>query len=79
MKKPLAFLVILSLPYFSNAQFGNLLKKAKGKITQRADSRVDATMDKKLDDLEGEKSNGSSDNTTAEGKAQNRRVEFAKM
>lgn len=64
MKKLIAAILILSLPYLSNAQFNNLLKKAKDKVTQRIDGKVDKEMDKKLDEVEGKKSNGPSDNAT---------------
>lgn len=55
---------MLLLPFFGQAQFGNLLKKAKDKITQRADSRVDKEMDKTLDQVEGKKQAGPSNSST---------------
>lgn len=65
MKKFIAAILILSVPFLSNAQFGNLLKKAKDKVAQRIDNKVDKEMDKKLDEMEGKKNNGPSDNSTA--------------
>jgi OOP family OmpA-OmpF porin len=65
MHKKLPILLLMLIPFLGQAQFGNLLKKAKDKITQRADARVDKEMDKKLDEVEGKKSNGPSDNSTA--------------
>jgi OOP family OmpA-OmpF porin len=53
MNKKFFWLLLLLLPAISQAQFGNLLKKAKDKVTQRADNKVDKEMDKKLHELEG--------------------------
>lgn len=40
-------------PFISNAQFGDLLNKAKNKVKQRVDNKVDKTMDNTLDKAEG--------------------------
>jgi len=49
MHKILVGLMIILLPAVSQAQFNNLLKKAKSKVEQRLDKQ----MDKSLDQLEG--------------------------
>ena len=53
---------ILLLPFFSQAQFGGLLNKAKSKVQQRVDNKVDKAMDKELDKVEGK--NSTTVNTT---------------
>lgn len=42
-------LLLFTLPTFSNAQLGNLVKRAKDKIASKANSRIDQKMDKTLD------------------------------
>ena len=57
MNRKIFWLLFLLIPAISQAQFGNLVNKAKSKINQRIDNKVDQTMDKKLDELEGKSSN----------------------
>jgi outer membrane protein OmpA-like peptidoglycan-associated protein len=56
MNRKILWLLLLLLPAISQAQFKNLVNKAKAKIDQRIDSKVDKEMDKKLDQLEGKPS-----------------------
>lgn len=53
--KKIFFLVMMAaaVPFLSQAQFGNLLNKAKSKVQQRVDNKVDKTMDGALDKAEG--------------------------
>jgi outer membrane protein OmpA-like peptidoglycan-associated protein len=57
--------IILLLGFFfqSQAQLGGLLNKAKSKVQQRADKKVDDAMEKGLDKVEGK--NPKSNNSTA--------------
>ena len=64
MNKKVIWLLILTMPFAAQAQFGGLLKKAKDKITQRADAKVDKEMDKQLDEIEGKKQSNAPENTT---------------
>lgn len=64
---------IFALSLSSNAQLGGLMNKAKNKIQQRADNKIDAAMEKGLDKAEGKNtkkdkssSNSSADNQTTE-------------
>src|SRR5690242_4655926 len=53
MKKLFFAAILMTLPFAMQAQLGkNLLNKAKYKIQQRADAKVDRAMDKTLDDVE---------------------------
>ncbi|HVF81976.1 MAG TPA: hypothetical protein VM884_08580, partial [Flavisolibacter sp.] len=65
MYKKIIWLLLIAAPFTSNAQFGNMLKKAKDKVTQRAENKVDKEMDKTLDELEGKKQPAPSGNSTA--------------
>jgi OmpA-OmpF porin, OOP family len=56
MNKKIFWLFLLLLPAMSQAQFKNLVNKAKAKIDQRIDSKVAREMDKKLDEMEGKPS-----------------------
>lgn len=51
--KRLILTTIVLLPLLSQAQFGNLLNKAKNKVNQRVDQKVDKAMDNTLDKAEG--------------------------
>jgi OmpA-OmpF porin, OOP family len=54
MKKAFLIIMLASVwPFISNAQFGDLLNKAKSKVKQRVDNKVDKTMDNTLDKAEG--------------------------
>lgn len=53
MNSKIFWLLLLLIPAISQAQFKNLVSKAKAKIDQRIDGKVDKEMDKKLDELEG--------------------------
>ncbi|HZH64694.1 MAG TPA: OmpA family protein [Flavisolibacter sp.] len=64
MNKKFFWLLFLLLPAIGQAQFGNMLKKAKDKVTQRADSRVSKEMDKTLDELEGKNTQKTTASTT---------------
>lgn len=67
MKKVL-LLSLITLPFLSHAQFGNLLNKAKNKVQQRADQKVDKAMDAGLDAAEGKNSPApAQNNNTASG------------
>ncbi|MDX2049250.1 MAG: OmpA family protein [Chitinophagaceae bacterium] len=46
MKKALLLAMMFSIAYFSNAQIGNVLKKAKQKAESKANEKVDKTIDK---------------------------------
>src|SRR5918993_3905213 len=59
----IAFVIIL-MPFLSNAQFGNLLKKAKNKVEQRVENKIDKGMDKKLDEVEGKETTSSNNGST---------------
>jgi OOP family OmpA-OmpF porin len=53
MKKIFFAAILMTLPFAMQAQFGkNLLNKAKDKLQQRADTKVDQGMDKTLDAAE---------------------------
>src|SRR4051812_18884902 len=53
MKKILFATILMTLPFAMQAQLGkNLLNKAKYKVQQRADAKVDQAMDKTLDEAE---------------------------
>ncbi|MBL7757453.1 MAG: hypothetical protein JNL59_08665, partial [Chitinophagaceae bacterium] len=51
----LLLLITFTLGTGAQAQFGNLLKKAKDKTKDRIDNKVDKEMDKALDKAEGKK------------------------
>jgi OmpA-OmpF porin, OOP family len=53
MAKKYFFIIIILLPFISQAQFGNFVKKTKDKLVQGTDKKVDNEIDKKLDQLEG--------------------------
>ena len=53
MVKKYALFFMVLLPFLGHAQFGNIMKKTKDKVIQRADQKVDKGIDKKLDQLEG--------------------------
>jgi outer membrane protein OmpA-like peptidoglycan-associated protein len=53
MYKKIVGLFIILLPAISQAQFGNMLKKAKYKAEQRVERKVDSEVDKTLDAVEG--------------------------
>lgn len=55
--------LLLALSFTSTAQLGGLLNKAKNKVQQRADKKIDNAMEKGLDKAEGK--NPKSDNSTA--------------
>lgn len=55
--------LLLALSFTSKAQLGGLLNKAKNKVQQRADKKIDNAMEKGLDKAEGK--NSKSDNSTA--------------
>lgn len=55
--------LLLALSFTSTAQLGGLLNKAKNKVQQRADKKIDNAMEKGLDKAEGK--NSKSDNSTA--------------
>ena len=59
----IAFVIILT-PFLSNAQFGNLIKKAKNKVEQRVENKIDKGMDKKLDEVEGKETASGNNGTT---------------
>src|SRR3954466_6223932 len=69
MKKTFFAAILMTLPFAMQAQLGkNLLNKAKYKVQQRADAKVDKAMDKTLDAAENSV-NGKGDanaGTTAE-------------
>ena len=53
MKKIFFAAILMTLPFAMQAQFGkSILNKAKDKLQQRADTKVDQAMDKTLDDAE---------------------------
>jgi outer membrane protein OmpA-like peptidoglycan-associated protein len=63
--KKIILLTILTLPLLSQAQFGNLLDKAKNKVKQRVDNKVDKAMDESLDKAEGKGTPANTDAKTA--------------
>src|SRR5947209_607536 len=71
MKKIFFAAILMTLPFAMQAQFGkNLLNRAKDKLQQGADTKVDQAMDKTLDDAEnsvkkGKGSTNSGNATTA--------------
>lgn len=64
MHKKLLGLLIIITPALCQAQLGGLLKKAKSKVEQRINYKVDNEMNKTLDQVEG-KSTASSNASTA--------------
>jgi len=60
MNRKLFWLLLILIPTLSQAQFKNLVNKAKAKIDQRIDNKIDQAMDKKLDELEGRPSSNNS-------------------
>lgn len=61
--------LIMSLPFFANAQLKGLMNKVKNKVDQRIDNKVDKQIDKTLDEIEGKEtkdvaSNSSTTTTT---------------
>ena len=75
MKFIVVILVIL-LPFLSNAQLKGLMNKVKNKVDQRIDNKVDKQIDKNLEEVEGKNdkdvvSNGStSSNAPTETKVE---------
>ena len=63
MHKKLLGLLIIITPALCQAQFGGLLKKAKSKVEQRIDSKVDNEMNKTLDQVEGKPTTSSNGST----------------
>jgi hypothetical protein len=62
MKKIFFAAILMTLPFAMQAQFGkNLLNKAKDKVQQRADTKVDQGMDKTLDAAENSVKKGKGD------------------
>ena len=59
MLKKYALVFLVLLPFLGQAQFGNIMKKTKDKVIQRADQKVDKGIDKKLDQLEGKEPSAS--------------------
>lgn len=53
-KKLILAIAVVAMPFCMQAQFGNLLERAKGKVINRADRNIDRGMDKALDIAEGE-------------------------
>src|ERR1700750_1482636 len=51
--KLIVAVLIMSLPFFANAQLKGLMNKVKNKVDQRIDSKVDKQIDKTLDEVEG--------------------------
>ena len=64
MHKQLLGLLIIISPALCQAQLGGLLKKAKSKVEQRVDTKIDNEMNKTLDQVEG-KPTASSNNSAA--------------
>lgn len=52
MSRKLFWVLVLLIPVIGQAQFKNLINKAKAKVDQRIDSKVDKAMDKQLDKIE---------------------------
>lgn len=72
----LLLLITFTLGTGAQAQFGNLLKKAKDKTKDRIDNKVDKEMDKALDKAEGKKpAAGNSNNTAAGGETEEEKTE----
>ncbi|MGN6292474.1 MAG: OmpA family protein [Chitinophagaceae bacterium] len=67
----------LALSFTSKAQLGGLLNKAKNKIQQRADKKVDDAMEKGLDKAEGKNTKGN--NSTASNNNNNGSQEEGKQ
>jgi OmpA-OmpF porin, OOP family len=65
MKKALLLAMMFSIAHFSNAQIGNVLKKAKQKAESKANEKVDKTIDKPGTETEKK----TSPNNDAEGTA----------
>jgi outer membrane protein OmpA-like peptidoglycan-associated protein len=63
MYKFIAGLLIILTPGLSQAQFGNMLKKAKNTVGQRIENNVDKEINKTLDQLEGKSSSAPASNT----------------
>ncbi|HZH36623.1 MAG TPA: hypothetical protein VEX65_05075, partial [Flavisolibacter sp.] len=63
MYKFIAGLLIILTPALSQAQFGNMLKKAKNTVGQRIENNVDKEVNKTLDQLEGKSSSAPANNT----------------
>lgn len=59
--------LMLALSFSSNAQLGGLLNKAKNKIQQRADAKVDNAMEKGLDKAEGKNTKNDKSSNSASG------------
>ncbi len=53
MKGIMLAVIAFALPFAMQAQFGNLLEKAKGKVQNRVNTRIDQGMDKAIDKAEG--------------------------
>src|SRR5215203_1494066 len=64
MNKLFIAIAIILTPFLSNAQFGNLLKKAKNSVEQRVENKADKELQKKLDEVEG-KETPSANNSTS--------------
>lgn len=52
MYRIIAVLFAIGISFSGQAQFNNILKKAKNKVEQKADSRIDKEIDKRLDPSE---------------------------
>ncbi len=65
MNKLFISIAIILIPFLSNAQFGNLLKKAKGKVEQRVENKIDREMEKKLDEVEGKETPSANNNSSS--------------
>jgi OOP family OmpA-OmpF porin len=65
-QKILVLMALFVLPFTMNAQLGDLMNKAKSKVKQRADRKVDNAMEGALDEIEGKgKKNTSTKATSA--------------
>ncbi|HEV8284608.1 MAG TPA: OmpA family protein [Chitinophagaceae bacterium] len=53
--------LVITLPFFADAQLRGLMNKVKSKVEQRVDNKTDQQIDKTLDEIEGKKT------TTATG------------
>lgn len=57
MKRLLPIVLVLLVPFATQAQFGRLTNKIKSKATQRADAQADKAIDNTLDKIEGKENN----------------------
>lgn len=64
MSKKLIWLLMMVIPAITQAQFNNVLKRTKDKVSNRVDTRVDKEIDKKLDEMEGKETAKADTKTT---------------